>query len=123
MHAAHAAAAPSPCASHMRSEAGPRGAACEEGSGAEAAWDTELHLPLWVTATERSQIEERLNGFVRQLLEARPRWREDSIVYVLASQRRQIGQRLDMQQLEGLRHFASIWLCMAAAKFETLHEP
>lgn len=72
-HAAHEAAAPSPCASHTRSEAGPRGAACEGGTSAEAAWDTELHLPPWVTATERSQIEERLDGFVRQLLEARPR--------------------------------------------------
>ena len=73
VHAAHEAAAPPRCASRTRSGAGSMGAASERGTSAEAAWDTELHLPPWVTATERSQIEDRLDGFVRQLLEARPR--------------------------------------------------
>ena len=35
------------------------------------AWDTELHLPLWISGSERRQIEARLPGFVQQLLEVR----------------------------------------------------
>ena len=73
IYAAHeAGGAGSPRASGTCNGPAPGAAACEEGSGAEAAWDTELHLPPWVTATEHSQTEQCLDGFVRQLLEARP---------------------------------------------------
>lgn len=54
---------------------GPRDGAASgrdaDGSGAAAGWDTELHLPLWISASERRQIEARLPGFVQQLLEVR----------------------------------------------------
>ncbi|PNH02681.1 tRNA A64-2'-O-ribosylphosphate transferase, partial [Tetrabaena socialis] len=34
----------------------------------EAEWDTGLHLPLWISASERARIEERLEGWVEALL-------------------------------------------------------
>ncbi|KAK9845521.1 hypothetical protein WJX81_008456 [Elliptochloris bilobata] len=55
-----------PCAGAVLGVGGP---ACDGGAAEEAAWDTELHLPPWVSATEQSQIELRLDTFVRQLLE------------------------------------------------------
>lgn len=33
------------------------------------AWDTSLHLPLWISQTEAAQIESRLDGWVDELLE------------------------------------------------------
>eukprot|EP00873_Tetraselmis_striata_P021935 jgi/Tetstr1/442199/TSEL_030347.t2 len=33
-----------------------------------AGWDTELHLPLWISAVERGSIEALLDGFVDRLL-------------------------------------------------------
>ena len=35
------------------------------------AWDPELHLPLWISGSERRQIEARLPGFVQRLLDVR----------------------------------------------------
>lgn len=31
-------------------------------------WDTALHVPEWIPATEKAQIEERLEGWVERLL-------------------------------------------------------
>lgn len=35
----------------------------------DAAWDTSLHLPLWVSAGEAAAIEARVDGWVERLLE------------------------------------------------------
>ena len=50
------------------------GHGCVDGQGQglgggmhEAAWDCSVHLPLWISQNERTQIEERLDGWVDQL--------------------------------------------------------
>ncbi len=37
--------------------------------GPSQPWDTQLHLPLWVSAAEHAQIEARLDGWVERLFE------------------------------------------------------
>jgi hypothetical protein len=48
---------------------GAAGAAAAAAEVAEVAWDTALHLPLWVPAHERQAIEAKLDGWVERLLE------------------------------------------------------
>jgi len=52
--------------------AGSGAVVCEPGAGAASEWDAALHLPPWVSATECSQIEQRLDGFVHELLQVGP---------------------------------------------------
>lgn len=35
----------------------------------EPEWDTQLHVPLWISGTEASQISARLDGWVQDLLQ------------------------------------------------------
>lgn len=44
-------------------------AAAAAAAAAEVAWDTGLHLPLWVPAHERQAMEAKLDGWVERLLE------------------------------------------------------
>jgi hypothetical protein len=70
-----AARAPDPAGQEermARSLAGRGAATCEPADGAAGDWDAALHLPPWVSATERSQIEQRLDAFVRELLQVGP---------------------------------------------------
>jgi len=39
-----------------------------QAGGATGDWDESLHLPLWITANERAQLETKLDGFVTKLL-------------------------------------------------------
>lgn len=50
---------------------GGAGANAEAEAGADDSWDTGVHLPLWISANERQQIEVLLPAFVQQLLEVR----------------------------------------------------
>lgn len=45
-------------------------------------WDVGAHLPLWVSANEKHQIEQRIDGWVAQLLQVRDLWREIEILFV-----------------------------------------
>ena len=38
---------------------------------ASSAWDTRLYLPPWVPAAEAAQVEQRLDGWVAELLQVR----------------------------------------------------
>lgn len=46
-------------------------AAGNEGKEGRAAWDSRLHVPPWISASERSCIEQRMSGWVHTLLEVR----------------------------------------------------
>ena len=51
-------------------EAGHQPPAGPASTGGAAAWDEELHLPPWISASEASHIRERLAGWAQQLLQA-----------------------------------------------------
>ena len=75
IEAADPADAASPTAAASAADAHPSGMAARVQPGAAlppvASWDTALHLPLWISSNERLQIEQRLDGWVQELLGVR----------------------------------------------------
>ena len=41
-------------------------------SSKDQHWDVGLHLPPWITSTEKAQIESRLDSWTERLLQVRP---------------------------------------------------
>lgn len=51
--------------------AGVAGKAGEDSLPGEPVWDTELHVPPWISANEANQISMRLDSWAQELLQVR----------------------------------------------------
>ena len=87
--AADAAGTASPAAAASWADAQPFCTAAQVQPGTKlppaAGWDTALHLPLWISSNERLQIEQRVDGWVQELLGVRFAEIFDEILSELAS--------------------------------------